>query len=86
LTLQVIDMGIPMVVALNMVDEAAREGLKINVDLLEKLLGVPVVSTAVVHNVGIEELKERIRFARPGQPDDQLLKKNRKHGYFFKQG
>ena len=75
LTLQVIDMGIPMVVALNMVDEAAREGLKINVDLLEKLLGVPVVSTAVVHNVGIEELKERIRFARPGQPDDQLLKK-----------
>ena len=75
LTLQVIDMGIPMVVALNMVDDAARKGLKINVDLLEKLLGVPVVSTAVIHNVGIEELKEKIRFARPGQPDDQLLKK-----------
>lgn len=75
LTLQVIDMGIPMVVALNMVDEAAREGLKINAVLLEKLLGVPVVSTAVVHNVGIEELKEKLYFARPGQPEAQLLKK-----------
>jgi ferrous iron transport protein B len=75
LTLQIIDMGIPTVVALNMVDEAARVGLKINTVFLEKLLGVPVVSTAVVHNTGIEELKKKIYHARPGHTEAQLLRK-----------
>lgn len=75
LTLQIIDMGIPMVVALNMVDEATREGLKINTALLEKMLGVPVIPTAVVHNTGIEELKSKIYFARIGHAETSLLKK-----------
>jgi len=66
LTLQLIDMGMPMVVALNMVDDAAREGLKVRSYLLEKLLGVPVVPTVAVSGRGIEELKRKIYFARPG--------------------
>lgn len=73
LTLQVIDMGVPVVVALNMVDEAVREGLKIRVPLLEKLLGVPVVPTVAVNNTGIEELKRKIYLARPGLVDPALL-------------
>ncbi len=46
LTLQVIDTGIPVIVALNMMDEAEKEGISIDVDLLEDLLGVPVLTTA----------------------------------------
>lgn len=75
LTLQIIDMGVPVVVALNMVDEAVREGLKINVSLLEKKLGVPVVSTVAIRNIGMDELKRRIYFARPGHVDSFLLEK-----------
>ncbi len=75
LTLQIIDMGIPVVVVLNMVDEAVREGLEINMSLLEKLLGVPVVSTAAVRNTGMEELKRKIHLARPGHVEPLLLKK-----------
>lgn len=73
LTLQIIDMGIPMVVALNMVDEAAREGLKINKPLLEKLLGVPVVSMVAERGVGIDELKRKIESARQGSVAPDLL-------------
>jgi len=67
LTLQIIDMGIPMVLALNMTDEAAREGLEINALLLENLLGVPVVSMAAESGSGMDELKRKIDLAKPGQ-------------------
>jgi len=77
-TLQIIDMGIPVVVALNMTDEAVQSGFKINVPLLEKLLGVPVVSIAAVHGIGIDELKKKIFLARPGLADPVLLKKMNK--------
>lgn len=73
LTLQLIDMGVPVIVALNMVDEAVREGLKIDVHLLEQLLGVPVVSAVAVQITGIDELKEKIYYARPGHVDPSLL-------------
>ena len=72
LTLQLIDMGFPMVVALNMVDEAAKAGVKIKVALLEKLLGVPVVPVVAVRGTGIEELKAKVRAARPGNADPKI--------------
>jgi len=75
LTLQIIDMGIPVVVVLNMMDEAEEEGLKINVSLLEELLGVPVFSAVAVRNIGIGELKKKIYVARPGHVDPALLEK-----------
>lgn len=78
LTLQIIDMGVPVVVALNMVDDAVREGLKINVTLLEKILNVPVISTVAVHNTGMDELKRRLYYARPGHVDPFLLEELRK--------
>lgn len=74
-TLQIIDMGVPLVVALNMVDEAGREGLKINVQLLEELLGVPVVATVAVENAGMDELKRKICLARPGRVEPFLLER-----------
>ncbi|MFB6199753.1 MAG: ferrous iron transport protein B [Candidatus Nanohaloarchaea archaeon] len=63
LTLQLIDMGIPVVVALNMMDEAESEGIDIDVDALEEELGVPVVPTVATEGEGIDELKETIEEA-----------------------
>ncbi len=56
-TLQLIALGLPVVVALNMVDMAERDGLKIDTAKLAKELGVPVVPTVAVRKRGIEELK-----------------------------
>lgn len=67
LTQQIIDTGVPVVVALNMVDEAHRHGLKIDVDLLSGLLGVPVLPTVAVQKKGLGELRDRLSGARPGQ-------------------
>ncbi|HEX9015418.1 MAG TPA: FeoB small GTPase domain-containing protein, partial [Chloroflexota bacterium] len=53
LTQQLIDMQIPLVVALNMMDEAEAQGLKVDAELLEDALGVPVVPTTAVRGLGI---------------------------------
>jgi ferrous iron transport protein B len=73
LTLQLADMGIPMVVALNLADEARREGVAVDRDLLEDLLGVPVVETVAVDGTGIDDLKSAISRARPGHADPELV-------------
>lgn len=66
LTLQIIDTGVPVIVALNMIDEAEKQGLKVDADLLSDLLGVPVVSTVAVKKKGLDELKEQLSSARTG--------------------
>jgi ferrous iron transport protein B len=75
LTVQLIDMGIPLVIALNMMDEAESQGLKVDADLLERSLGVPVVPTAAVHGRGMAELKAAIPTARTGATDPVLAAK-----------
>lgn len=75
LTQQVIDTGVPVVIALNMLDEAERQGRSIDVDLLGDLLGVPVVPTVATRKRGIDELKGVIDSARPGHIDPELHKK-----------
>lgn len=55
-TLQLIALGMPVVVALNMIDMAERDGLKIDVDRLSRELGVPVVSTVAVRRKGLDVL------------------------------
>jgi ferrous iron transport protein B len=72
LTLQLADMGIPMVVALNMVDEAHRAGVGVDRDLLEDLLGVPVIETVATKGVGLDDLRAALDHARPGHPDPAL--------------
>ena len=66
LTQQLIDMEIPMVVALNMMDEARRQGVEIDVPALENYLGVPVIPTVAIEGKGIEELKKSLDKARIG--------------------
>ncbi len=75
LTQQVIDTGIPVVVALNMLDEAVRQGRQVDVDLLSDLLGVPVIPTVATQKKGIEELKAAVSYARSGHIDHELHSK-----------
>ncbi|USI73366.1 ferrous iron transporter B [Sphingomonas morindae] len=58
--LQLIDLDLPIVVALNMIDMAERDGLRIDADRLAAELGVPVVATVAVRKRGIEALKAAI--------------------------
>ena len=60
LTLQLAQSGIPMVVAVNMMDEARRMGLKIDIDGLAQHLGVPVVPIVARKGEGIDRLKETL--------------------------
>ena len=56
LTLELIELEYPMVVALNMMDLAEKKGINIDPEKLESLLGVPVVTTIASHGRGIKEL------------------------------
>ncbi len=58
--LQLIDLGLPTVIALNMVDLAKRDGLELDAAKLEKELGVPVVETVAVRKRGLAEVMERL--------------------------
>lgn len=75
LTQQIIDTGIPTVVALNMVDEAEKNGVSIDTDLLSDLLGVPVIPTVAVRRQGFDELRQAMSNARPGLVDHELKAK-----------
>jgi len=60
LTVQLLEMGIKTVVALNMVDEAAGRGYEIQVEKLSALLRTPVISLVASRNLGTEELLSAI--------------------------
>jgi ferrous iron transport protein B len=78
--LQLIALGLPTIIALNMIDLARRDGLEIDPQLLERELGVPVVATVAVRRRGSDELKEALSEAvgaarllrprAPGTPED----------------
>jgi len=56
LTSQLLDMGIPVICAVNMIDVAEREGIHVDCQILSQRLGVPVVAIVASDNVGIPEL------------------------------
>ena len=58
--LQLVALGLPTVVALNMIDMATRDGLEIDIPRLAAELGVPVVPTVAVRKRGLEELREAL--------------------------
>lgn len=60
LTTQLIDMDIRVVIALNMFDELEQRGEKLDVELLSRLLGVPVVPTVGSKGRGLDQLKQTI--------------------------
>ena len=56
LTMQLMELGIPMVLALNMMDEVRANGGSVRINELEQTLGIPVVPISAVKNEGIDEL------------------------------
>jgi ferrous iron transport protein B len=61
LTLELIEQGKKVIVALNMIDEAHHKGVKINAKKLEKLLGVPVIKISAKLGRGVPVLIEKIK-------------------------
>jgi ferrous iron transport protein B len=57
---QVLSLGIPMILALNMSDVAEQRGIKINLAELEKRLGVPVIKVQANRNLGIDQVRAAI--------------------------
>ena len=58
LTVQLMELGVPMVLALNMMDEVEGNGGTVRVNEMERLLGIPVVPIAASRNQGVAELVE----------------------------
>lgn len=65
LTLGLIEEGYPVIVCLNMCDEASHRGVTIDIKKLESILRVPVVSTCAVTGIGIKSIIERIKETTP---------------------
>ncbi|PTS93403.1 ferrous iron transport protein B [Pedobacter sp. HMWF019] len=54
---QVADLGLPVILVLNMTDMAKKEGLTVSIDVLSKRLGIQVVAISARSNIGLDELK-----------------------------
>ena len=67
LATQLIELGAPLIIALNMIDVAEARDIRINIELLSELLGVPVVPTIGVRNIGMDELKRKALRAAQGE-------------------
>ncbi len=67
-TLQLIALGLPVVVALNMIDLAERDGLTLDAAVLARELGVPVVPTVAVRKRGLDALRAALDDALAGGP------------------
>ncbi|WP_277561330.1 ferrous iron transporter B [Acinetobacter beijerinckii] len=72
LVLEVIELGRPILVVLNMMDEARRRGIQINTQKLSERLGVPVVETVAVRNSGIENLLHALDQGKYTVPQTEL--------------
>jgi ferrous iron transport protein B len=68
LTIELAEMGVPLLVVLNMTDVAAAKGLALDPDALAAELGCPVVLAAAAHNEGIEGLRKAIDAALAALP------------------
>ena len=67
LTADLLELGIPMVIALNAIDETSRRGIWIDSSGLSRLLGIPVVESIAVTGQGTEELRDAVTKAQRGK-------------------
>ena len=75
LTTQILEMGVPLVVALNMTDVAEDQGIRVNPQLLAERLGCPVVAMVASRNEGIEDLQRIVdeMLVAPELPTAQVV-------------
>jgi ferrous iron transport protein B len=64
-SVQLAEMGVPMVLALNMIDEADARGVRLNPEILAESLGLPVVPTTAVRGKGVEALHSAMKNVVP---------------------
>ncbi len=62
MTLQLIEAGLPLILVVNILDEAERLGMKFDLPRLEQNLGIPVVGTVMKRREGLDELQKTIAF------------------------
>ncbi len=67
LTLQLIEAGLPVILVLNMDDEAGRLGIRIDAAKLERILGISVVKTTATTGEGVKTLIDRIPYVQAGR-------------------
>lgn len=60
MTLQLVEAGLPVALVVNILDEAERIGMQINLELLQEKLGIPVIGTAIARKRGVKELRSVI--------------------------
>jgi ferrous iron transport protein B len=66
-SLQLLEMGLPFLVLLNMWDEAKSRGIEIDIQALSEILGAPILKTVATRQKGLEKIKENLQ-ARPAPP------------------
>lgn len=65
LTIQLAEMGLPLILALNMMDEARMRGLEIRTEVMERVFGIPIIQTVATRGSGIAEVERAIQAAKP---------------------
>ncbi|WP_245754911.1 ferrous iron transporter B [Pelosinus propionicus] len=61
LTLQLIDMNFPVVLVVNLIDEAKKNGIFLRLECLSDILGIPVIATIATKGLGLEKIKEEVQ-------------------------
>jgi ferrous iron transport protein B len=72
LTLQLIDMGKPMILVINQWDEAIHRNIQINTQVLSEWIAIPVITTVAVQNKGIDTIKEKLELASIGKTNPDI--------------
>ena len=65
ISLQLLEMGLPFLVLLNMWDEAKSRGIEINIQTLSEILGAPILKTVATRKKGLEKIKENLMIQIP---------------------
>jgi ferrous iron transport protein B len=73
LSIQLIELGKPLLLVINQWDEALRRGMEIDTSLLSSLLGVPVLKCVAVRKEGIDEIRKNIDNATVGKISEEVL-------------
>ena len=65
ISLQLLEMGLPFLILLNMWDEAKSRGIEIKIQVLSEILGAPVLKTVATRQKGLEKIKENLKAPLP---------------------
>ncbi len=65
ISLQLLEMGLPFLILLNMWDEAKSRGIEIKIQTLSEILGVPILKTVATRQKGLEKIKENLQARSP---------------------